>query len=84
MEVVLEDVMSDYETQADYIDQLEAWLAGQEAALEAVEWVPRLNDKYCPWCENREAHGHTDDCQRQQALGIRHLAPATVNNSPPY
>ncbi len=38
------------------------------AALEAIEWVPRLNDFYCPWCENRKAHGHTDDCQRQQAL----------------
>lgn len=38
-------------------------------ALEAVEWLEAgYAQRRCPWCKAYELHGHTDSCQRQQAL----------------
>ena len=43
------------------------------AALEAVEWVGRGENQYCPWCNQQHSgaryyRDHYDDCQRQAAI----------------
>ncbi len=48
------------------VERLHAENAKLRAAIEAIEWVP---EGYCPWCFRWGVYGHSDNCQRQLALG---------------
>lgn len=41
----------------------------QEKALRSVEWTRWANSAhFCPWCRKSRAHGHADDCKRENVL----------------
>jgi hypothetical protein len=63
--------MSDHDLVPGHVhEELRQEVVRLRSALAAVQWVLTKDfDWACPWCQCTRKDGHTDDCQRQAALG---------------